>query len=272
MAENNYEDLFNSDVIDVDGNKIGSIGQVYLDDQTGQPTWVTVKTGWFGLKETFVPLEQAVLAEGTITVPYTEEKVKEAPRVDPDKHLDANEEAELYGYYGIATVLAEAPEAEDVVVADEVAVDEPVLAGDEVVVDEVVADEVVADDEVAAPAIGDEVIVDDAVTVDEPVTAEAPLVDEEILVSEPVADEVVAAEDAVIGGPLTEEMAVDEVVADEVAADDVVVADEDVAVAEPLPEVPGDEEIVEDTIVEEALEDAPAEADLYDNVKQTDQQ
>ncbi|WP_424224629.1 PRC-barrel domain-containing protein [Brooklawnia sp.] len=105
MAESNYEDLFNSDVVDVNGNKIGSIGQVYLDDQTGQPSWVTVKTGWFGLKETFVPLEQAVVTEGTITVPYTEEKVKEAPRVDPDKHLDADEEAQLYAYYGIATVL-----------------------------------------------------------------------------------------------------------------------------------------------------------------------
>ena len=105
MAESNYEDLFNSDVVDVNGNKIGSIGQVYLDDQTGQPSWVTVKTGWFGLKETFVPLEQAVVTEGTITVPYTEEKVKDAPRVDPDKHLDADEEAQLYAYYGIATVL-----------------------------------------------------------------------------------------------------------------------------------------------------------------------
>lgn len=107
MAEKNYDELFTSDVVDVDGKKIGAIGQVYLDDLTGQPSWVTVKTGWFGLKETFVPLEQAVVADGTITVPYTEEKVKDAPRVDPDKHLDADEEAQLYAYYGIATVLAD---------------------------------------------------------------------------------------------------------------------------------------------------------------------
>lgn len=106
MADNNYEDLFNSDVVDVNGNRIGAIGQVYLDDLTGQPSWVTVKTGWFGLKETFVPLEQAIVAAGTITVPYTAEKVKDAPRVDPDKHLDAKEEAHLYSYYGIATILA----------------------------------------------------------------------------------------------------------------------------------------------------------------------
>ncbi|MGI5951437.1 MAG: PRC-barrel domain-containing protein [Brooklawnia sp.] len=117
MAEKNYDELFTSDVVDVDGKKIGAIGQVYLDDLTGQPSWVTVKTGWFGLKETFVPLEQAVVADGTITVPYTEEKVKDAPRVDPDKHLDADEEAQLYAYYGIATVLDD-----DEVAADEVEV------------------------------------------------------------------------------------------------------------------------------------------------------
>lgn len=110
---NNYEDLFNSDVVDVNGDKIGAVGQVYLDDHTGQPSWVTVKTGWFGLKETFVPLEQAVLTNGIITVPYLAEKVKDAPRVDPDKHLDADEEAQLYSYYGIATVLASEQAAAD---------------------------------------------------------------------------------------------------------------------------------------------------------------
>ena len=42
MADNAYEELFNCDVIDVNGDRVGSVGQVYLDDQTGQPSWVTV--------------------------------------------------------------------------------------------------------------------------------------------------------------------------------------------------------------------------------------
>lgn len=111
MADNAYEELFNCDVIDVNGDRVGSVGQVYLDDQTGQPSWVTVKTGLFGLKETFVPLEQAIVADGKITTPYSTEKIKEAPRVDPDKHLDADEEAQLYNYYGIATIVAVEPDA-----------------------------------------------------------------------------------------------------------------------------------------------------------------
>ena len=41
------------------GDKIGKVAQVYLDDQTGQPEWVTVRTGLFGTKESFVPLAAA---------------------------------------------------------------------------------------------------------------------------------------------------------------------------------------------------------------------
>ena len=42
MADDNYDDLYNSDVVDSEGKKIGGVGQVYLDDKTGQPSWVTV--------------------------------------------------------------------------------------------------------------------------------------------------------------------------------------------------------------------------------------
>src|SRR6478672_7510268 len=41
------------DVFDESGEKIGSASEVYLDDETGQPEWVTVKTGLFGTKESF---------------------------------------------------------------------------------------------------------------------------------------------------------------------------------------------------------------------------
>jgi protocatechuate 3,4-dioxygenase beta subunit len=32
-------------VIGTNGEKIGGVGQVYTDDETGRPNWVTVKTG-----------------------------------------------------------------------------------------------------------------------------------------------------------------------------------------------------------------------------------
>ena len=89
-------------VVAEDGSKIGSIGQIYLDDQTSQPEWVTTKTGLFGTAESFVPLSQARIQGQDISVPYAKDKVKDAPRVgDSDGHLSESQEAELYRYYGL---------------------------------------------------------------------------------------------------------------------------------------------------------------------------
>ncbi|HET9647589.1 MAG TPA: PRC and DUF2382 domain-containing protein [Microlunatus sp.] len=87
------------DVYGSDGDKIGTIGQVYADDQTGAPEWVSVRTGLFGLKESFVPLAEASLNRDQITVPYTKAFVKDAPNIDEDGHLSVDQERELYAYY-----------------------------------------------------------------------------------------------------------------------------------------------------------------------------
>ena len=86
-------------VYDSDGDKIGTATQVYADDQTGQPEWVTVRTGLFGLKETFIPLDEATVSGDELTVPYTKAFVKDAPNVDEDGHLSPDQERELYAYY-----------------------------------------------------------------------------------------------------------------------------------------------------------------------------
>ena len=84
-----------------DGAKIGTVGQVFLDDETSTPNWVTVKTGLFGTSETFVPLDRATVRGDEVHVPYTKDVVKDAPRVDVDQHLSVEEEDELYRYYGL---------------------------------------------------------------------------------------------------------------------------------------------------------------------------
>ncbi|MFI9542929.1 PRC-barrel domain-containing protein [Streptomyces sp. NPDC052016] len=50
-------------VYDTDGNKIGDAKHVFLDDATGQPEWVSVKTGLFGTSESFVPIHDASIVE-----------------------------------------------------------------------------------------------------------------------------------------------------------------------------------------------------------------
>jgi uncharacterized protein (TIGR02271 family) len=74
---------------------------VYADDDNGQPTWVTAKTGLFGTSESFVPLEGARVDGSDILVPYTKDQVKEAPRVDADGHLEPTEEDRLYAHSGL---------------------------------------------------------------------------------------------------------------------------------------------------------------------------
>jgi uncharacterized protein (TIGR02271 family) len=88
-------------MLDRDGNRIGSIDAIYLDDQTGQPEWALVNTGLFGTKATFVPLAQAFQSDNDILVPYNKQLVKDAPRVDPDGRLSEAEEQQLWRHYGL---------------------------------------------------------------------------------------------------------------------------------------------------------------------------
>jgi len=90
------------DVLDPSGDKVGRIGQIYLDDETGEPTWVTAKTGLFGTSESFVPLRGASAQGEDIRVGYDTATVKDAPRVDADQTLSPEEEDKLYAYYGLS--------------------------------------------------------------------------------------------------------------------------------------------------------------------------
>ena len=71
--------LEQGNVVGSDGANIGRVGQVYLDDQSGRPSWVTVKTGWFGSSESFVPLDAATVDGDTVRVPYDKDRIKGAP-------------------------------------------------------------------------------------------------------------------------------------------------------------------------------------------------
>jgi uncharacterized protein (TIGR02271 family) len=93
--------VIGQDVYDESGDKIGSASEVYLDDETGQPEWVTVRTGLFGTKESFVPIRNADLTDNGVRVPVSKDRVKDAPKIDTDGHLSPQEEEELYRYYGM---------------------------------------------------------------------------------------------------------------------------------------------------------------------------
>ncbi len=101
LSNNDVQDVMGSPVHDASGEKIGKAGQVYLDDESGAPEWVTVSTGLFGTKESFVPVTQASFTDGVLTVPVAKSTVKDAPQIDEDGHLSPEQEAELYRHYGL---------------------------------------------------------------------------------------------------------------------------------------------------------------------------
>jgi len=94
-------------------DRIGKVGNVYVDEHTGQPEWMTVHTGLFGRRETFVPLEPAQVRDNEVVVPFDKKQIKNAPTVDVDEagHLSEQEEAVMYDYYGIRhPTMPQAPE------------------------------------------------------------------------------------------------------------------------------------------------------------------
>jgi uncharacterized protein (TIGR02271 family) len=99
--QNSVTTLSGATVRDTGGDKIGKVAQVYLDDQSGRPEWVTVRTGLFGTKESFVPLAAARMEGDELVVDASKDKVSGAPQVDEDGHISEQEEAEIYRYYGI---------------------------------------------------------------------------------------------------------------------------------------------------------------------------
>lgn len=90
------------DVVDRDGDKVGSLEEIYLDAETDEPTWGAVKTGMFGSRSTFVPIRDADLDGEQVRVVHAKSQIKDAPNVDVDGELDPGEEDRLYDHYEIA--------------------------------------------------------------------------------------------------------------------------------------------------------------------------
>jgi uncharacterized protein (TIGR02271 family) len=103
ISRDSVQTLIGGTAYTTDGDKIGNIGQVYLDNASGEPAWVTVKTGFFGSSESFVPLDEAELTDDGVRVPYDKDRVKGAPNIETDRDLSEQEEDQLYSYYGLPT-------------------------------------------------------------------------------------------------------------------------------------------------------------------------
>lgn len=98
---NSIDSVFGAKVVDPDGAKVGTVKQVYVDNNDGSPLFASVATGLFGTSETFVPLEGASLTGDELRVGYDKDRIKDAPRIDADGDLNDDEQDRIFEHYGL---------------------------------------------------------------------------------------------------------------------------------------------------------------------------
>jgi hypothetical protein len=109
-------------VIDRDGEKAGTLGALYLDDDD-RPAYAGVHTGLFRRRESLVPLDGARAVGDDVQVPFSLEQLRSAPNVDADTTLTDEEQDRLAEHYGEPTQILrgdDGPEAEMVRSEEEV--------------------------------------------------------------------------------------------------------------------------------------------------------
>ncbi len=94
-----WDKLIGLTATDADSDKIGQVGQVYLDEGTGKPEWVTVSTGMFGTRQSFAPLYGASVRGDQLMLAVPKQLVKDAPTIEDDGHLSEAEVTALYQHY-----------------------------------------------------------------------------------------------------------------------------------------------------------------------------
>ncbi|MFB7600343.1 PRC-barrel domain-containing protein [Streptomyces sp. NPDC056160] len=100
LTEIDPRNLIGRKAFDRNGNKIGTVDEVYLDDATGVPEWAAIRTGLFS-RDAFVPLEPSELVEGALHIPFDRSLIKEAPDFGVGRHLSPEQEIQLYHHYGL---------------------------------------------------------------------------------------------------------------------------------------------------------------------------
>ncbi|GAA2749532.1 PRC-barrel domain-containing protein [Amnibacterium kyonggiense] len=112
------DSMIGADALDRQDDRIGEVGQVYVDEATERPTWVSVRLALLSGDEVLVPLEDAEWDERSLHVVVDRQAVREAPRKAMDEPLTVGEEERLYTYYGIPT--ERHPREENELLADDV--------------------------------------------------------------------------------------------------------------------------------------------------------
>ncbi|HEX8158942.1 MAG TPA: phage holin family protein [Solirubrobacteraceae bacterium] len=88
-------------MLDRAGEKIGTIEEIYLVEETGRPEWALVKIGRLRAHTTLVPLSSAQAVEDGVKVSYKKDVVSDAPSIDAGEEPSEQQANAFYRHYGI---------------------------------------------------------------------------------------------------------------------------------------------------------------------------
>ena len=97
----NIKDLFGATAYDKAGEKLGSVKEVFVDEQTGQPTFVEVNHGLFGMNSSLVPLRGHDFNGDDLKLAFSKDRIEDAPDFDSDKPLTPEAQADIFKHYNL---------------------------------------------------------------------------------------------------------------------------------------------------------------------------
>jgi len=97
----NIQDLTTATAYDRDGEKLGSVKEVYINDSTGQPDFVEVGHGLFGMSSSIVPLRGHRLDGENLQLAFSKDRIQDAPNISDDEHLSEEDHATIYRHFGL---------------------------------------------------------------------------------------------------------------------------------------------------------------------------
>ncbi len=99
-AEWNVAEWHGKTLVDRDGEKIGKLEDVYVDVETDEPQFATVKEGLISRHLTFVPLGGVQVGPDELEVAVTKQQVQDAPNIETHgEELSQADESALYHHF-----------------------------------------------------------------------------------------------------------------------------------------------------------------------------
>ncbi|QGU01666.1 Stress response protein YsnF [Corynebacterium kalinowskii] len=101
MTNKNIRDLFNATAFDNSGEKLGGVKEIFVDDNSGQPTFVEVGHGLFGMASSIVPLRGHTFNGDDLKLAFSKDRIKDAPNLDVNNALTPSDQNRVYEHFGL---------------------------------------------------------------------------------------------------------------------------------------------------------------------------